>query len=189
MIPATLDTANADQVGQYERAFHTAFQRARGNRLIRTLWCWDDDHGRLATRIPYDDQIVYWQADRQGDLAAALAVNLAMKDVQASAFGFAPLPEYDQGQRICELLTFFAVGDHRLVQRLHFIAACFSDLHRRGHAIAYATTAARILPVYCRYFGGTQLAATCINGEERFFLRFVLQPAYPRFMSDGGNGR
>lgn len=189
MTPVILDAADLDQVGQYERAFHTAFQRARGNRLIRTLWRWDDDQGRLATRIPYDDQIVYLQPARQGGLAAALAVNIAMTDLQAAAFGFAPVPALDQGQQICELLTFFAVGDHRLIQRLRFIAACFSDLHHRGHAIAYATTAARILPVYCRYFGGTQLATTRINGEDRFFLRFVLQPAYDRFNLAVGNGR
>ena len=37
-----LDLADPEQIAEYERAFYAGFQRARGNRLIRTLWNWDD---------------------------------------------------------------------------------------------------------------------------------------------------
>lgn len=174
-IPQMLDCRDQEQVVRYEQAFHTAFQRVRGNRLIRTLWRWEDEEQRLATTIPYADQIVYIQPDGDGGFSAALAVNVAMTTFQSSTFGFQPEPAFRDGA--CELLTFFAISEHRLANRLRFIGDCFSDLHRRSFSTAYATTAARILPTYRRYFGGTLLAKTEVDGEARYFLRFPLEQA------------
>lgn len=168
-----LDAADPDEVAEYERAFYAAFARATGNRLIRDLWRWDEAARRLATRISYDDQIIYLQRDAAGRIDAAIATNVALTEFQGSAFGFAPPAETGA---VCEFLTFFAVADHRLASRFALWQACFADLRRRGFATALATSAERPLTVY-RQIGGKVIASTAIDGEPRHLLRFDLRRA------------
>lgn len=170
-----LDAADADAVLAYEGAFHKAFSAVTGNRLIRWLWQWDDAAGRRATRIPYDDQIVYLQREADGEVSAALAVNVTLRECQANAFGFAMPDEHG----LCEFLAFFVNDGHDLRTRYAFWANCFADLRRRGLQAAYATTARKPLGLYQRV--GADVAATAtIEGEERFFLRFSLDRDYIR---------
>ncbi len=85
-----LDLTDADVRQSYEHAFFTSFERVTSNRLIHTLWCWDHDGRRLATRIPYEDQAVFAMRGPGGKVEAALAFNIAMKQFQSEAFGFLP---------------------------------------------------------------------------------------------------
>jgi len=165
-----LDTADPAACADYERAFHEAFSRVTGNRLVRTLWQWDDARQRLATRIPYADQVVFVARDGHGRIETAIAANVALHAFQSAAFGF-PHPVRVDG--CCELLTFFTVQNFRLDLKLRFWAACFAELRQRGLRTAYATTAARVLPIY-RRMGGDVIGETVRDGEARYFLRFSL---------------
>jgi len=170
-----LDQRNAAVVAEYERSFYAAFAPVTDNRLIRWLWQWDDTGGRLATRVPYADQRIYLQRGADGSIAAALAVNMALRELQGGAFGF-DLPDRDGS---CEFLTVFVNAGHDLKTRHVFWSACFADLRRRGLHTAYATTARRPLVLY-RRLGGTIVDTNVIEGEERFFLRFSLERDYIR---------
>ncbi|MFN4163742.1 MAG: hypothetical protein ACK4GK_04150 [Ferrovibrio sp.] len=170
-----LDTSDADAVRAYEASFYKAFSAVTGNRLIRWLWQWDDVAKRLATRIPYEDQIVYLQREDNGEVRAALAVNIALRQCQAGAFGFA-MPE---NEGLCEFLTVFVNDGHDLRTRYAFWADCFADLRQRGLLAGYATTARRPLGLY-RRLGADVVATATIEGEERFFLRFSLDRDYIR---------
>jgi len=170
-----LDPADAPAVIAYERSFFSAFAPVTSNRLIRWLWQWDDAGRRLATSIPYADQLVYLQRTATGDIAAALAVNVALREIQGAAFGFG-LPEK---QGTCEFLTVFVNADHDLKTRHIFWAAVFADLRQRGLHTAYATTARRPLVLY-RRLGGDVVDTAVIENEERFFLRFALTRDYIR---------
>ncbi len=147
-----------------------------GNRLIRDLWCWNDAAERLATRISYDEQVVFIERDVDGAVETAMATNIAMRTWQASAFGFG---DGIDTTGCCELLTFFTAVDHRLEQKLRFVHACFSDLRSRGFHTTYATTAQRPLNSYVR-IGGQLIAETEIEREMRYFLRFSLDRAWMR---------
>lgn len=166
-----LDCPQAAQREQYERAFYTAFARAAGNRLIRKLWLWDDAARRVATRIAYDEQIVYVMRDSGGRIVTGMGVNCAMRTFQSAAYGFAP-PREREG--CCEFLTLFSVGEYRLRTRFQFRRESFADLVERGFHTAYATTAHRVLQVYLRQ-GAQVLAQREIEGEARYFLRFDLK--------------
>jgi len=175
-----LDHRDAAAVADYERVFYDTFSAVTGNRLIRWLWHWDDAASRLATRIPYDDQLVYIQRDSTGTIDAAIAVNTVLRTCQAAGFGFAVPAE----PGLCEFLVFFAHADHNLRTRFAFWSACFTDLRRRGLHTGYATTARRPLAFY-RRIGGSVVDTAEIEGEERFFLRFSLERDYIRSRAPG----
>ena len=100
MIFGRLDSADAAQVAEYERHFYRAYAGLADNKLVRTIWDWDDRWQRLRSRIPYDDQVIYSLRDSRGRLAGAMAVSLnAPAAFQGAAFGFAPPP--DDGGRCC----------------------------------------------------------------------------------------
>ena len=171
-----LDTSNVEERAAYERAFYAAFLRATGNRLIRSLWRWDDGARRLATRLPYEDQVVFVGRDERGHIETAIATNVTLREFQSAAFGF----ESPRGAAgCCEFLTFFTVRDFRLTMKMRFWEACFAELRGRGLHAAYATTAARLLPIY-RRIGGEVLTETTVDGEARYFLRFSLSRHWMR---------
>lgn len=170
-----LDHHDGDAVAAYERVFYDTFARVTGNQLIRWLWQWDDAAGRLATRIPYEDQLVYLQRDCTGAIDAAIAVNTGLSSLQSASYGFALPP----GNGLCEFLVFFAHAEHNLRTRFAFWSACFADLRRRGLHTGYATTARRPLTFY-RRIGGIVEETAMIENEERFFLRFSLDRDYIR---------
>ena len=166
---APLDVADSAAVAQYERAFYEAFRRATANRLVRKLWLWDDEQGRLATRIPYEDQLVYTLRDPAGRMAGGIGVNVAMRAFQSAAFGFSP-GEWEQS---AEVLTFFSAlrGDVRSSKELWRRTA--AELLGRGFRTALATTAQRPLRSYLR-IGWRLLAEAEIEAERRYFLRYDL---------------
>lgn len=166
-----LDAACPAALAEFERAFYSAFVKVSGNRLVRQLWIWDEAERRIATRVPYDDQIIYVFRDDRGAIATAMAVNMTLREFQAEAYGF-PCPAERRG--CCELLTLFVVGSHDLENAYRFRAATFGDLHRRGFDTAYATTATRVLRFYLR-LGARQLDEKMVQDERRHFLQFDLR--------------
>ncbi len=182
MTPFTaqlLNLADAQEIAQYEQAFYQAFCNLTHNRLIRTLWCWDTHQQRLATRIGYEHQRIYVGRNEQGKIAMAIAVNTGLQVYQSSAFGFPPSEE-KQGQ--CELLAFFSINNHSLHNTLYFWRGCFKDLSASGYHTGFASSAARLLPVYLRA-GGEILAETVINGEQRFHWKFNLDRQWLKNMA------
>jgi hypothetical protein len=166
-----LDLDCPSERAAYERAFYAAFRRATGNRLIRQLWLFDDAAGRLATRVPYEDQWIYVLRGEDGGIVTALAVNHALRDFQAGAYGFAP-PSDPRGS--CEFLTFFSVTEHGLSSRFWFWRETFADLDERGFHTGYATTASRVLEFYLR-MGARPIEDREVEGEIRHFLAFDLR--------------
>jgi hypothetical protein len=162
-----LDSGNATARAEYERAFYAAFQRVPGNRLVRSLWQWDDAARRIATRVPYGDQRIYLTR-LHGAIDGALAVNLRLAQFQSAAYGFAP-PVEPAGA--CELLSFFAVSDRRMATRARFWRACIADLKARGFHTAYATSAPSSYTTYVR-FGARLVDQAELAGELRYFLSF-----------------
>ncbi len=173
MIPESvqrLDPSDATERARYERAFYAAFRRTSANRLVRSLWLWDDERERLAVRVPYEDQRIYVQRADSGDVNAGLAFNLLLRSFQSAAYGFAP-PEPLAG---CgEFLTFFSVKPLCLASLLRLCAGVFEDLRRGGFHTSYGTTAPRVMPLY-RRLGAEVLATREINGEFRHFFRLPL---------------
>ncbi len=89
-----LDQAREEDVRLYEEAFYRAFA-PRSNPGIRTIWIWDDKSQRLKTRIPYEDQDVFFIRDERGLVETGLAVNRACRQFQSGAYGF-QRPQYPQ---------------------------------------------------------------------------------------------
>jgi len=166
-----LDPSATDERAAYERAFYQGFQRATWNRLIRQLWIWDDAAGRLSTRIPYEDQILYAYRDcATREIVLAMGVNVAMRGFQAGAYGF-EAPADPVG--CCEFLTVFGCRDFQLRTKLRFWRETFADLRARGFHTGYASTAPKVLSFYLRK-GGRILREAEINQEMRYFLQFDL---------------
>ncbi len=167
---SVLDPADPVQVASYERAFYEAFVRVQTNRLIHTLWNWDHDARRLATKIPYADQLIFILLNEGGVVETGLACNVALRQFQSSAFGFSP---HDNGEPSLEILTFFSVSEPSFTVKIRFWAACVHQMAARGYARAYATTAQRPLRSYQR-LGFQLLEEKQISAEWRYFLQYPL---------------
>jgi hypothetical protein len=178
-----LDTSDPGAVLAYEQAFYAAFEPIRPAELLRHLWNWDDAARRIAAPVPYADQVVYVLRDAGGKVRRGLAVNLALRTVQAARFGFT-LPE-ESG--IAEMLTFFAAGPHDLRGALRFRRACYADLRARGLRYGYGTARRRPLPAYGR-FGTAVVGERRIEDEARYLLRFDLEADFSRPSGTGAGG-
>jgi len=154
---------------EYERLFYTSFLKASNNRLVHTLWAWDHDTRRLATRIGYEDQMIFGARDGTGRLESAIAFNVLLKDFQSLAFGFPP-PRDSTG--CFEVLTFFSRNSSLQLQ-LHLWSHCLGQMTVRGFHTAFATTAHRPLKSYVR-IGWKAIGRGLVNGEERSFLSYDL---------------
>lgn len=171
-----LDLSDPREIEAYEHAFHAAFERATHNRLVRWLWEWDDAGRRLRTRIPYEDQAIWVLPATPGSVTTGLGVNVRMRQLQASAFGFR-LPGIEgsglEEPRFCEILTLFIVRRESLRRQLAVWREVFGGLRELGFTHAVATTAPKVLPLY-RFLGARVLAEACLEGEQRIFLEFDL---------------
>jgi len=171
-----LDCGDPAAVESYERAFYAGFESATHNRLVRWLWDWDHASRRLRTRIPYADQQIWILPEASAGLWAAIAVNVRLRELQGAAFGFSVPPNLADAAaagRVCEFLTFFAIGERSLSKKLPLWREMFRDLREEGFTHALATTAPRMLPLY-RWIDAQVLAETRLEGETRHFLVFDL---------------
>lgn len=161
---------SADAVREeYERLFYASFLKVSSNRLVHTLWAWDHDARRLATRIGYEDQLVFGALNDAGALQSAIAFNVRMRSFQAIAFGFEP-PRDPRG--CFEVLTFFSRGSSLKLQ-LDLWTHCLAQMAWRRYHKAYATTARHPLKSYLR-IGWSLEKQSVIGAEERFFLAYDL---------------
>lgn len=170
-----LDLNAPGVIAEWERAFYQGFAHVTGNRLIQTLWNWDHDEQRLATRIPYDEQLIYGWRDATGALATCLAINVTLASFQSSAFGFQP-DRSQHAPRACELLATFSLSDRSLSHVMQFRTTAFAELYRRGFRRAYLTTADRNYRIWVRC-GAELLDEAVIEGERRRFLQFTFTPS------------
>jgi hypothetical protein len=170
-----LDLQDPAHIAEWERAFYRGFSHVTGNRLIQALWIWNHETQRLATRIPYADQLIYAWRDAAGALGICLSVNVAMQAFQSAAFGFAPEHPAHSPQA-CEILATFNLSNRNLGHVTHFRSTVFSDLYRRGFRRAYLTTAEKNLRMGVR-IGAELVAEAVIEGEKRYFLQFTLTPS------------
>lgn len=186
-----LDPADPEALSNYERAFYTAFARAKANTQVRRLWHWDDRAGRLRTRIPYADQVVFLlrdagsehrgagggqddvvsQLDAGSDVDTAVALNWRLADHQSAVLGFAPPPPLEGH---CEILAMFSRRDADLSGLRIFMRTAAQRALELGLKTADATCTDRLLPAY-RHIGGQPLDSCSIEGERRTRLRFNLE--------------
>jgi hypothetical protein len=171
-----LDTSNPAAVLEYEAAFYQSFLKVRTNRLVQKLWVWDHEAGRVKTRIPYEGQLICVSRDQSGRLHAAMAFNVALRQFQAAAYGFAA-PEAAVGA--FEVLTFFALATETILVRANFWARCVALLTACGYHAGYATTAQRPLSMYQRA-GWRVLEEREIESEKRYFLHYNIPPREQR---------
>ena len=167
-----LDLQDAGEIEQFERGFYTAFSHATHNRLVRWLWDWDHAAKRLRTRIPYSEQRIWALTAGDGSLTGAIAVNVALRSLQAAAYGFA-IPVGLAAERACEFLTFFEVSNFSLSGKHALWTELFDDLRVEGRTHALATTSPKVLPMY-RRMGVDVIGEAELAGEVRYFLQFDL---------------
>ncbi len=184
-----LDSTDPRAVCAYERAFYDAFARAKVNTQVRHIWDWDDRAGRIRTRIPYADQVVFVLRDPvAGDPGAgagkeaagtdagnavdtALALNWRLAEHQIASLGFEPPPPLEGH---CEILALFSRRDADLTGLRTFLCTAAQQALDLNLKTADATCTDRLLPVY-RHIGGQTIDANVIHGERRTRLRFDLQ--------------
>jgi hypothetical protein len=158
---------------EWETALYTAFINVKGNRLIRHLWLWDDTNQRLAMRIGYSDQRIYYWRNAEGILTSGMAINVGMQQFQASAFGF-PMPEREGDENIhCEVLAAINSEHWGLAGDFQFRRTMFSDLYQLGFRWVWATTSDRNYHLYQR-MGAELVEEKWIGEERRRLLRFRL---------------
>lgn len=170
-----LDLNSPEVVTEWERAFYRGFAHVTGNRLIQTLWIWNHAERRLATRIPYADQLIYGWRDPTGALGSCLAINATLAGFQSAAFGFQP-DRTARAPRACELLATFSLFDRNLAHVMQFRTSAFADLYQRGFRRAYLTTADKNYRIWVRC-GAELLDEAVIEGERRRFLQFTFTPS------------
>lgn len=175
-ISRLLDLNDPREIEAFEHGFFNGFEAATHNRLVRWLWDWDHEARRLRTRVPYADQKIWALHDSAGALTSAIAVNVALRSLQAAAYDFViPTALTTDGKTggICEFLTFFAVGEHEFAQKRRLWRELFDDLRAAGFRHAVATTSPKVLPIY-RWMGAQIAGEVQLEGEIRFFLHFDL---------------
>ena len=160
---------------EWEKALDAAFSHVQGNRLIRSLWLWDDPNERLAMRIGYSDQRIYYWRNAERTLTSGMAVNVRMQQFQAAAFGFQlPEPEGDTNVH-CEVLAAINSEHWGLSGDFQFRRTMFADLYKLGFRWVWATTSDRNYHLYQR-MGAELVEERWIGEERRRLLRFRLNP-------------
>jgi hypothetical protein len=158
------------ECAEYECASYAAFIRVPKHQLTRLIYDYDEASQRLATRVPYAEQLVYVRRDTNGDITAGISINIAMCRLQAAGFGF---QRPTQTFRTAEILIFFS-NDPLQLRRMNALwHAVAVDLHARGIRVLLATSAVRPLRAYLRA-GCDILAETLIAGEKRYFLALAV---------------
>lgn len=168
-----LNHDNPTEIVEWEKALYAVFIKVPGNRLIRSLWLWDDFNERLAMRIGYSDQRIYCRRNADQILTSGMAINIRMHQFQASAFGFQSPEKEGEANIHCEVLA--AINSERwgLSGAFQFRRAMFSDLYEQGFRWLWATTSDRNYNLYQR-MGAELVEEKWIGEERRRLLRFQL---------------
>jgi hypothetical protein len=160
-----LDPRVDTDVRAYEEGFYRAFLPV-SNPGTRAIWDWDDDARRLRTRVPYEEQEVFFARDEAGRIDTACAFDVAGRAFQAGAYGFRRPPEEP---RWVENLTIFNSARGRQASLV-----CSEHARRhfaeRGYVHAYATCAPRVLALHRRQ--GWEVHA---EGEALGVVRYLIR--------------
>ena len=166
-----VDCGDRDQVDQYEKMFYQCFIGLEKQALIRKIWCFDDAHHRLKTKIPYDHQSVYRIVDGER-VCGCLSLNILGRQYQFSEFHFDFPFLSDPARTVCEVLTLFAVAQPA-VTRSRWHAIC-RGLFEHGFSDVLATTAERPLLLY-RRLGFSVIGETTMNEQRRYLIHMNLK--------------
>ena len=168
-----LNLNDPNAIIEWEKALYTAFSKVPGNRIIRSLWLWDDQNQRLAMRIGYNDQRIYCWRNEQRTITSGIAINVRMHQFQASAFGFQTPEQEGDTNAHCEAIA--AINSERwgLTGDFQFRRTVFYDLYKLGFRWVWATTSDRIYHFYQR-MGAELVEEKWIGEERRRLLRFRL---------------
>jgi hypothetical protein len=146
-----LDRNNPDQIREFEENFYQAFL-PYDNPAIRELWIWDDQLKRLKTKIPYEEQDIFFVRDRSGKMRTACAFNTAMRSFQSEVYGFNWPPKTESW---IEILTLFSEGGG--ISKLFILEQARRRLGKKGFEACYATSAAKVVHLH------TDLGAVIID--------------------------
>jgi len=171
-IFSVLDLHESAAIINFEEAFYKVFVNLHSNQLVRKIWDWDVENGRLKTKISYDHQIIFSWNNPSGEIKCASAINLNNSISQFGNFGFkAP----QKSGRYCEVLTLFTQNIERAngirLDRFFLRAFCVPQLQKLGNDFILATCAQRPLKTYLRW-GWDVIDEATIENEKRYFLYY-----------------
>lgn len=174
MIVERLDPRVDADVRAFEEGFYRAFLPV-SNSGTRAIWHWDDHARRLRTRVPYEEQEVFFVRDATGRIATACAFDVAGRAFQAGAYGF---PRPADAPRWVENLTIFNSARGR---RAYLACSEIARRHfaERGYVFAFATCAPRVLALHQRQGWEVREQREAL-GVVRYFIRREVARPIPR---------
>lgn len=173
-----LDADDLQSVAAFERNLYDSFHRFLAiNPLVRDLWIWDEENGRLRTHVGYEKQIVALMSDEStGRILFSVGVNTDIDAFwQSAAYGFGRPPA---SERACEFLILAGAQSNgmtgaRIIRR--FIRDYFfGALLDAGFDVAYATTADHMRRVY-GWIGAESVEERQVSGFRRTLIRWDLR--------------
>lgn len=169
-----VDFSNGQEKEIYEKHFYKAFGKIADQRLIRSLWVWDDQNEQLRLQIPDDRVAMYtWEnEDRQN--AFYVGGIYERSHSQFINYGF----EAPTGTgKYCEILTLFATdyfdGNLFRLEKLFLKEYCYQEARKNGAVCMLATCAPSVLPLYLKW-GWVLLDTKSFDQGLRYFLYFQL---------------
>jgi len=169
-----LDPAREEEVRLYEEAFYQAFF-PMSNAGIRVIWLWDDEAKRLKTKIPYEDQDVFFIKGRDGKVESGFAVNRAVRQFQSGAYGF----QRPVDERWVEVLAVFNLGKGVQKPILAMVEKSHQVLQTRNYErfYVYATCAPYSLKWNLKR-GWEIVEKSEKDSVIRYFLRMLITRPY-----------
>ncbi|QBJ79755.1 hypothetical protein DKK66_17810 [Aquitalea sp. USM4] len=165
-----LDLNDQSRLLQYEQAMYRAF----ASTPIETDGVWTVDHAarRIATKIPYRNQIII-AADWHGELVSAVSVNMDMQnELQLEGLGFHIVRE--PGLAV-EALSMFAnktiIGREILMARV--ARECGAILKEKGVKVLWATCEKKHYRAYVAV-GFLKYEEVMFHGRELCLIRYAL---------------
>lgn len=172
-IFSVLDLKDSSTIKDFEEAFYKVFVKLHSNQLVRKIWDWDIESGRLKTKIGYENQVIFAWKNPDNQIKCATAINLNNYLSQFGNFGF-KVP-VDKPGRYCEVLTLFTQNIERAngirLDRIFLKGFCVPHLQQLGNDFILSTCAQRPLTTYLRW-GWEIIDEATIDNEKRYFLYY-----------------
>lgn len=165
-----VDIQDESELELFETHFYQAFFTRPQQRLLREVWIWDDERGRLRLRTPYANTMLYkWTDDEGHTLAYAAGGGRLPCFSQIGYFGF-ELPGFCRNH--LEIFTLFINPQiSKQAYRLNkdFLKPLYHFTHIDcGYDYMCATCADQLLPLYLKW--GWQLFETKFFADEKRHL-------------------
>jgi hypothetical protein len=169
-----LNPADLSAVRAFEKGFYAAFNTITHQSLIRQIWDWDDEDGRISLKCPLPSATIFaWQ--QEGTPCFYVAGSFDREGFsQLDFYGFKK-PE-DVGH-YCEIFTLFSTPLLRApifeVEQLFLEPVCYEYARSRGATHLLATCTKRLIKLYTRWRWEI-IEMKVIAGEERYFIKLPL---------------